>query len=663
LPGQNILLISNPLDRKLGSHAEHETKTESLFEESLTGRQQIMDASSTLVTTGAIASNPIEDNFYTPANQDFYSSNPYSDLDPSRHEIRLLELLPAKDDEPLRANLLTKCFLSGDDGEPPSYCAISYFAGNHKDTEVVYVNGVRFNAFTNLSHALRQVLKARERRALEQYPQLIWADQICINQSKISERSHQVGFMRKIYESAEAVFASLGWEDPSHGRWVTAAEKLGVEFDSGIYLEDTTVFVKDRIFADLCDEKFQSAYSDFSHILHSTWWRRGWVYQEVLVAQELLVLFGFGCLAWNKIASAVNTAHKVMDYCGMQLLYGHLNALEPTFKALFKQGKQSDFATFMIRGRIDWKRRGQTAIVLLLQHAQECRVTDIRDRVFAFIGLADPGYRIIPDYAINVPTMLRHLCKRIILYEDRLNILCSSIKAGPDSDHRERRADIPTWTPDWTNNKIYFDCSVKGSKASSNHPAAAAFLPHAGVLDYILRVQCVFVDDLSSHDMHVSLLTSKQREFPHLVWEERAGIRQTSEADGQNVMMYPHKPSISIDIAYINTIMRGRQNFLPENISRNNRDLQIHGDLDESFKYGEFFRSPRGYFVMLKNGAQAQYSDRICILLGADVPFVVRKVEDHYILVSDAYVEGLMHGEAIKLVEQGKLAVETIDLY
>jgi hypothetical protein len=64
------------------------------------------------------------------------------------------------------------------------------------------MNGIRFNAFANLACALRQVARARERGDLVNYPPLIWADQICINQSSPVEKSHQVGFMREIYESA-----------------------------------------------------------------------------------------------------------------------------------------------------------------------------------------------------------------------------------------------------------------------------------------------------------------------------------------------------------------------------------------------------------------------------------------------------------------------------
>jgi hypothetical protein len=46
--------------------------------------------------------------------------------------------------------------------------------------------------------------------------------------------------------------------------------------------------------------------------------------------------------------------------------------------------------------------------------------------------------------------------------------------------------------------------------------------------------------------------------------------------------------------------------------------------------------------------------DRICVLVGAKAPFVVREVEgldaeqEKYLLVSDCYIDGLMAGEGLR---------------
>ena len=66
---------------------------------------------------------------------------------------------------------------------------------------------------------------------------------------------------------------------------------------------------------------------------------------------------------------------------------------------------------------------------------------------------------------------------------------------------------------------------------------------------------------------------------------------------------------------------------------------------------------------MTKRVADLRYTDLIFILLGANVPFILRKVDNYFLLVSDAYVEGLMYGEAIEIMKRGDLVVETIDIH
>lgn len=45
--------------------------------------------------------------------------------------------------------------------------------------------------------------------------------------------------------------------------------------------------------------------------------------------------------------------------------------------------------------------------------------------------------------------------------------------------------------------------------------------------------------------------------------------------------------------------------------------------------------------------AHAWEGDEICLLFGGDVPYVVRKGEDHYQLIGECYCYGIMDGEAV----------------
>jgi hypothetical protein len=56
--------------------------------------------------------------------------------------------------------------------------------------------------------------------------------------------------------------------------------------------------------------------------------------------------------------------------------------------------------------------------------------------------------------------------------------------------------------------------------------------------------------------------------------------------------------------------------------------------------------------------ANVQTGDMVCILFGCPRPLLLRKFENSYLLVGDAYVYGMMRGEMIAEYEAGKLAEE-----
>lgn len=126
---------------------------------------------------------PVCDNF-SPQNQPFYAQSAYNPLDPIQQQIRLLRFLPSDDEEVLSFTLLDKCPL---DSVRSRYTALSYCAGDPSKTEVVRVNGLEFNAFANLGRALKDVITYWKKNGKQVDDELLWADQICINQVSVWE--------------------------------------------------------------------------------------------------------------------------------------------------------------------------------------------------------------------------------------------------------------------------------------------------------------------------------------------------------------------------------------------------------------------------------------------------------------------------------------------
>jgi len=87
--------------------------------------------------------------------------------------------------------------------DAPSYYAISYTWGDPAETAEITVNGKPLAVRRNCEYVLQQAFATKASR-------YYWVDAICIAQTSIQERNHQVGIMGKIYSGAKHVFACVG---------------------------------------------------------------------------------------------------------------------------------------------------------------------------------------------------------------------------------------------------------------------------------------------------------------------------------------------------------------------------------------------------------------------------------------------------------------------
>lgn len=55
--------------------------------------------------------------------------------------------------------------------------------------------------------------------------------------------------------------------------------------------------------------------------------------------------------------------------------------------------------------------------------------------------------------------------------------------------------------------------------------------------------------------------------------------------------------------------------------------------------------------------------DLVCLFLGCARPMVLRPVDGHYALIADVWVEGVMHGEMVDELKNGKFKLEEFELH
>lgn len=387
-------------------------------------------------------SPPGHDIFCTPENNSFLSTTPYQALDPTRRDIRLLKVLPDSGSGLVECELLPSAPVAELRGK---YLALSYCAGDPRNTEIILVNGVQCNVFANLCHALTC---ARHFWTTQPGDEdfLLWADQICINQADLSERSHQVGFMRDIYRSAQRTLICLSTSN-THGRGMKWLVEL---FNQGRNLADKGRMIPGMDMQDVwCPTEVefeQGVFAFWEEIIKSPWWSRAWVFQEFMVSANANFLSGHHHISWTKAWVAIRPYLGNERRRDGEVLYGglffppsgcttgHTEAMELV-----------DKARFMLKTKAEWK--GTDSLTLILARSRNSKASDDRDRVYALIGLADPGYGITPDYSADSTLchVLTQTTRNIILFENNLCVL-----SVLDTSHLARRPGLPSWVVDWT---------------------------------------------------------------------------------------------------------------------------------------------------------------------------------------------------------------------
>lgn len=125
--------------------------------------------------------------------------------------IRILILEPALQMSKPVSCSLKELSLENVDPKKSPYEALSYVWGSPKGDKKLNCNGQPLLVTENCLAALRHLRYRRKSRTL-------WIDAICIDQSSVKERNHQVRLMGDVYKLARRVLIWLGVGNRDTGR-------------------------------------------------------------------------------------------------------------------------------------------------------------------------------------------------------------------------------------------------------------------------------------------------------------------------------------------------------------------------------------------------------------------------------------------------------------
>jgi hypothetical protein len=291
---------------------------------------------------------------------------PYSRLDASCQQIRLLELYPSTDTLEVQGSF--RC-VELSHSNSPKYIALSYTWGEETTCREIKIDGKKILVRENLWWFLRL------QSCFISEPKLFWIDAICINQSDIGERNHQVGMMRQIYVSAADVYIWLGpGSDDSDIAMEYISKKSSRKLKAkGLGFRPVWSEREGQALVELCERPY---------------WRRMWIIQEVVNARHITVWCGTRSFEWELV----------------EMLYQKLRILESTSwlaHHAFATAVFQSSAGVIIWQRAYWRHPDtptpnlQTLIEVF--HGWQC--ADVRDKVYALVGMASTETAIVPDYS------------------------------------------------------------------------------------------------------------------------------------------------------------------------------------------------------------------------------------------------------------------------
>ncbi|CBY00400.1 hypothetical protein IAQ61_011332 [Plenodomus lingam] len=298
----------------------------------------------------------------------------YGSLDADKKTVRLLEILPGRELEPISAELGIY-----DLDEKPEYIALSYMWDQGDGKRHIECQGSKIEVTENLWQFLRQyrarMMEKQDQEMNPSKPPRLWIDAISINQSDLKERSHQVSLMRDIYTSAESVIVWLGLAKG----------------------HDELAFLLTR-YPQLL--KVEEMLAGLVSLLNKPYWSRVWVVQEVVLARRA----DMWCGGFQADFSTVEAIWK--REVGQNSLSSTssriLNTLGYTLFQKRKAFRQSRIYKREILGRRNSKTLKATFRLRdLLESFESSQSSEPFDKIYGFLGVASKGrgQAIQPDYS------------------------------------------------------------------------------------------------------------------------------------------------------------------------------------------------------------------------------------------------------------------------
>lgn len=214
----------------------------------------------------------------------------------------------------------------------------------------VLLGGHLVDVRENLWSALWQLRLADEDR-------ILWIDALCIDQNNVVERNHQVGLMSRIYTKA---FEVLAWLGPA-----SDASDVAMDYLATVFRNKKPTAEQSYAVIELCRLEY---------------WQRMWILQEFGLASDITLYCGSKSVHWGSLDTYCNENYPKRGHSGVAAVQFVMD-----YRAARRRQKND-----------------QHTLITLLAAFNTRQCADLRDTVFALLGMASDCGGSIDQMAIKV---------------------------------------------------------------------------------------------------------------------------------------------------------------------------------------------------------------------------------------------------------------------
>jgi hypothetical protein len=580
------------------------------------------------------------------------------------------------------------------------YIALSYTWGTWENAQEIIVNGHVVKVTENLHAFLQQMRKT---------PTCpsgcgLWIDALCIDQSDIDERNAQVKRMTLIYEQAFAAVAWLGKEADNSAMAFNLLSKLAGVNASGSKRELAS-FLGQAEF----DNLPLGSWNALQVFFERPYWKRLWIVQEIVLSNSTMaVMCGDMNIGWGYFQHAIDLL--ATDFSLLHSRYTRdANALGvPThpLQGFVRLQQLSRFYQPCSEGKV------RLSLGDVLSTARLSEQSDDRDKVYGVMSLIPPAISkaITPNYRHSIQQVFKDLVHACIATTGSLDIICQARCNVLDGTQ------WPSWLPDFrlrptvdqefTRKRPYHAC--KEAKVAVQFTNDGCLSARGFIIDNVDGLGYGLTDSLSAETLSLDfeqiflegMPVTQPTQSPALnPYQSERGLRnalwRTLVADRddfgdsapdsyESIIHIPIKPTGNHAYLVQNGffVMFSMARFCNQNLQVGEREFLMYFPLIKTeyelpppevvplilsrcctLMFGrKLLITGKGYVGLAP--ITAQKGDIIAILFGCSMPVILRRYGDKgYKLVGEAYVHGIMEGEALGWLGEDQIHDEMFDIY